>query len=210
MLIDTKLKRGGLSYVETSVFFVITYFLFTSLAFAAVPDVVTMLENFAKTVPELMYFTTALAYVFGFWFVVHGLVLLKKYGMQRTQMSGDASLAAPLLSIFVGAAMIYLPSTIQAGMETFWMNPNPYHYGVSESEGWNTFAGACFMIIQLVGVIAFMRGLMILTKLGGGGQQASFGKATAHIVGGIFCINMRDFLQSVFETLGLSGVLPGL
>ncbi len=194
--------------VETTFFFVVSYFLFIPSVYAAIPNVAQMIRNIAETVPNLMYFTTALAYVFGFWFIFHGIILLKKYGMQRTQMSGDANLGPPLVSIFVGAALIYLPSTVQSGMSTFWTNPNPYGYETSSSEEWNTFVAACFMIIQLVGVIAFMRGLMMLTKLGqGGGQQASFGRAAAHIVGGIFCIDMYDFLNAVFETLGL-GPLP--
>jgi intracellular multiplication protein IcmC len=202
MQIDAKPKIKALSQVETAFFFIISYFMFVPSVYA-VPNVADMIENIAKTVPQLMYFTTALAYVFGFWFVFHGLLLLKKYGMQRTQMSGDANLAPPLLSIFVGAALIYLPTTVQSGMSTFWTDPNPYGYETANAE-WNTFIGACFMIIQLVGVIAFMRGLMMLTKLGqGGGQQAGFGRAAAHIVGGIFCIDMYDFLKAVFETLGL-------
>lgn len=198
----------ALSHAETVFFFIISYFIFVPSAYA-VPNVADMIVNIAKTVPQLMYFTTALAYVFGFWFIFHGLLLLKKYGMQRTQMSGDASLTPPLLNIFVGAALIYLPSSVQSGMSTFWTNPNPYGYDTTSSEEWDTFVGACFMIIQLVGVIAFMRGLMMLTKLGqGGGQQAGFGRAAAHIVGGIFCIDMYDFLQAVFATLGLEP-LPG-
>jgi hypothetical protein len=201
MHIDAKPKIKALSPAETAFFFIVSYFMFVPSVYA-IPNVAEMIENIAKTVPQLMYFTTALAYVFGFWFVFHGLMLLKKYGMQRTQMSGDANLAPPLLSIFVGAALIYLPSTIQAGMSSFWTEPNPYGYDTSSAE-WDTFIGACFMIIQLVGVIAFMRGLMMLTKLGQGGQQASFGRAAAHIVGGIFCIDMYDFLNAVFETLGL-------
>ena len=192
----------GLSYTETIFFFMVSYFIFIPSVYA-VPNAAEMIINIAQTVPQLMYFTTALAYVFGFWFVFHGIMLLKKYGMQRTQMSGDANLAPPLLSIFVGAALIYLPSSIQSGMATFWTNPNPYQYESKTSEEWDTFVSACFMIIQLVGVIAFMRGLMMLTKLGQGGQQSSFGRAAAHIVGGIFCIDMYDFLKAVFETLGL-------
>ncbi len=207
MLISEQSKTNALSCAETIFLFVISYFMFMPSAYA-VPNVAEMIQNIAKTVPELMYLTTALAYVFGFWFIFHGLLLLKKYGMQRTQMSGEASLTGPLLHIFVGAALIYLPSTVRSGMSTFWTEPNPYGYETA-SEEWNTFVAACFMIIQLVGVIAFIRGLMMLTKLGqGGGQQASFGRAAAHIVGGIFCIDMYDFLQAVFETLGLQP-LPG-
>ncbi len=206
MLKDAKYKTNSLSRLETVFFFVISYLLFMPSAYA-IPNLADMIENIAKAVPALMYFTTALAYVLGFWFIFHGLLLLKKFGMQRTQMSGDASLAGPLLSIFVGAALIYLPSTVRSGMSTFWTEPNPYQYDMGDKPEWQTFIEACYLIIQLVGVIAFIRGLIMLTKLGQGGQQASAGKAAAHIIGGIFCIDMRDFLRSVFETFGLS--LPG-
>lgn len=208
MLIDANSKMNTLSCMETVFLFIVGYFIFIPSAYA-VPNAAEMVVNIAKAAPALMYFTTALAYVFGFWFVFHGLMLLKKYGMQRTQMSGETSLSGPLLNIFVGASLIYLPSAVQSGMSTFWTEPNPYGYSSDASDEWGVFISACFMIIQLVGVIAFMRGLMMLTKLGqGGGQQAGFGRATAHIIGGIFCIDMYDFLTSLFETLGL-GPLPG-
>lgn len=208
MLDPKSSNKGSLSYSEAVVLFLLGYFSLIPSAYA-VPNIADMVQSIAETVPQLMSFTTALAYVFGFWFVFHGLILLKKYGMQRTQMSGDASMAGPLLNIFVGAALLYLPSTIQSGMATFWANPNPYGYDTKGDESWDTFIAACFMIIQLVGVIAFIRGLMMLTKLGqGGGQQAGFGRAAAHIIGGIFCIDMYDFLQAVFSTLGLDSLLP--
>lgn len=210
MLLDPKSKKSC-SYAESIILFFMSYFFFISSVNAAdtVPNISDMIQNIANTVPELMFFVTALSYVFGFWFVYHGLLLLKKYGMQRTQMSGDASLTPSVVNIFVGAALIYLPSTVQSGMATFWTNPNPYGYDTSSEDNWNVFITACFMIIQLLGVIAFIRGLMMLTKLGqGGGQQAGFGRAMAHIVGGIFCIDMYDFLQAVLATLGLNSLQP--
>lgn len=176
-------------------------------AFAAL-SVADMIVNIAATVPQLMLFTTALAYVLGFYFVAHGLLLLKKYAEQRTMMSGDAKMSAPLLYLFVGAALIYLPSAVQSGITTFWLHPNPYGYDTGNKDQWAVFLGACFNIIQLVGVIAFIRGLVILAHMGGqGGHQATFGRAAAHIVGGIFCIDIYDFVQAVFVTFGL-GPLP--
>ncbi len=66
---------------------------------------------------------------------------------------------------------------------------------------------ACFMIVQLIGVIAFIRGLVLLTHIGHGhGQQGSVGKAAAHIIAGILCINLYQFLQVVFNTLALGQI----
>ena len=46
-----------------------------------------------------------------------------------------------------------------------------------------------------------------MSHMGEGKEQgATFGKAMAHIVGGILCINMYQFLQVIFNTLALGQV----
>lgn len=182
-------------------------FLVATPAFA-VPNVMDMIVNIAATIPDLMMLTTAMAYVLGFYFVFHGLSLLKKYAEQRTQMSGEAKMSGPLLFLFVGAALIYLPSAVSSGMATFFtMNYNPYGYETGSNTATAIFISACFSIIQLIGVISFIRGLVLLAHAGQGGHQGTMGKAVAHIVGGVLCIDLYDFLNAVFTTLGL-GPLP--
>lgn len=177
-------------------------------AFAATTPTVsvsTMIENIAKTVPDLMLFVTALAYVLGFFFILNGLLHLKKYGEARTMMSGgEGHLKAPLIYLAVGAALIYLPSSVQTGLGTFWENPSPYAYDTGQNDPWSELYNACFLIVQLVGTIAFIRGLVILSHLGGQSQPGVLGKGIAHIVGGILCIDLYDFLQAIFTTLGIS------
>jgi hypothetical protein len=120
-------------------------------------------------------------------------------------MSTETKLTGPLLYIFVGAGMIYLPSSIQSGLTTFWLNPNPYGYAEEVSSEWTDLYNATCIIVQLIGLIAFIRGLMMLTHIGGQ-QHGIFGKAMAHIIGGLFLIDLYDFLQMVFWTFGLNGV----
>lgn len=181
--------------------------LWMSQAYAATdsPSVVTMIENLANTIPDLTLFLTALSYVMGFFFMFNGLLHLKKYGEQRTMMSSEAHLKGPLIYLAVGTALIYLPSSVVSGLGTFWENPTPYAYDTGQTDAWTEFYNACFMLIQFIGTIAFIRGLVILTHLGGhGGQPGTFGRALAHIIGGILCIDLYDFLQAIFVTLGLS------
>jgi intracellular multiplication protein IcmC len=166
----------------------------------------TLITNLGTSIPQLMQLVTALAYVMGFYFIFNGLLHLKKYGEQRSQMSSEAHLKGPLLYLLVGTALIYLPSTVHTGLASFWTNPvNPYAYETDDTGAWADLIKASFMIIQLIGVMAFIKGLVMLTHLGGQGaqQQGVLGKAIAHIVGGIFCIDMYDFLQVVFNTLAL-------
>ena len=163
----------------------------------------TMITNFAASVPELMRLTTAIAYVLGLYLVMQGVLGLKKYGEQRTQMSSEHSLKGPLTMMAVGAGMLYLPTSVQQGFATFWTNPSPYAYQTSDTGPFQEFINACFLIVQLIGTIYFIKGLSMMTHLDRGGQQGGFSRALTHIIGDIFCIDLYDFLNTIFVTLGL-------
>jgi intracellular multiplication protein IcmC len=114
---------------------------------------------------------------------------------------------APIIFLVVGAMLMYLPSAVQVGMSTFWTEPNPYGY-LQEQDQWSQFYNTCYLVVQFFGVIAFIRGLVILTHLGGhGGQQGSFGRGMTHIIGGILCINIYQFVHVIMITLGIQQVL---
>ena len=167
-------------------------------------NIATMIENLAETLPALMQLVTAFAYVMGFYMVIHGILLLKKFGESRSMMSTENSLKGPIAFLLVGAALIYLPTSINVGFSTFWTHPTPYGYDTGSEDPWSELLNACIMIIQLIGTIAFIRGLVILTHLGErGGQQGAFGKAMSHIVGGILAIDINDFMQAIWNTLAL-------
>lgn len=163
----------------------------------------TMMENIAKQIPNLTRMLTAIAYVMGMYFIFWGIVKLKQYGESRTMMSSSHDLKGPMMYIFVGALLLYLPTSVQVGMSTFWTNPTPYQY-LQEQDQWSQFFTTIFMIIQFIGALAFIRGLVILSHLGGhGGQPGTLGKGLTHIIGGIFCINIYQFVQVILNTLGV-------
>jgi intracellular multiplication protein IcmC len=164
---------------------------------------VDMLKNIFKQIPYLMRLVTAVSYVMGMYFIFVGIFKLKQYGESRTMMSQDHQLKGPLIFITVGAMLLYLPTSVQVGMSSFWAEPNPYGY-LQQTDEWSQFINGCYTIVQLFGVIAFIRGMVILSHLGGhGGQPGTLGKGLTHIIGGIFCINVYQFVQIVMLTLGI-------
>lgn len=171
----------------------------------SVPDASTMLQNLSTQVPNLMRLVTALSFVMGFFFVYKGLFEFKKFGEQRGMMGGEHHIAGPLIYLFVGTMLIYLPETVRVGLNTFWNSPNPYAYETSAVDAWSSLTNAVYLIVELVGVISFIRGLVMLTHLGGqGGQQpGTFGRALAHIIAGVLCINLYGFVQIISGTLGI-------
>lgn len=165
----------------------------------------SMLVHIAQQVPNLMRFVTAFAYVFGMYLIIHGVIRMKHFGEMRTMMSHEHSVMGPIVMLAVGTLLLYLPTSVQVGVSTFWAEPNPYGY-VQQGNQWQDFINVCYTIIQLIGTIAFVRGLIILSHVGrgGGGHQGGMAKGMTHVVGGILCINIYQFVQVMTSTLGLS------
>jgi len=178
---------------------------FASTAHAALPNAADMLANFAQQIPALMNLVTAIGFILGTVCIITGISKLKTVGESRTMMSQEKSLLQPIAYIFVGTALIYLPSSVWVGLDTFWQNPTPYAYITQTTDQWSEAIKNCFMIIQLVGTIAFIRGLVLLTHVGGQqSQQGTFARGITHIIGGILCINIYQFVQVIAATFGIS------
>jgi len=176
----------------------------SSSTVTGVPTASDMISNLSKQIPSIQALVTAIAYVLGLVFVLRGIMRLKHVGEMRTMMSHEHSLKGPIVFICVGAALLYFPTTLNVGLSTFWTAPNPYGYVIAKDQ-WTQFFGTCLSIVQLFGVIAFIRGLVMLAQLAGqgGGHQGGLGKSLTHIIGGIFCINIYQFVQVVMVTLGI-------
>ncbi|MBA3662496.1 MAG: hypothetical protein H0W64_12260 [Gammaproteobacteria bacterium] len=164
-----------------------------------------MLVNFSKTIPNLMRLVTAFAYVMGMYLIIAGIIRMKHLGESRTMMSQEHSVKAPLILLATGAMLLYIPTSVQMGLSTFWTDPNPYGY-LQEEDQWSQFINVCYLVVQFVGTIAFIRGLLTLSHLGGhgGNQPGTFAKGLTYIIGGILCINIYQFVQVINVTLGLS------
>jgi len=172
-------------------------------------NVATMLKNLSDSMPELMRLVTAFSYVLGMFMATRGVVILKDYGESRSMHGGERHhLKNAIIHLCVGAALLYIPSSVQTGMATFWSDPNPYAYVVTEDDPWSELLHDCFLIMQLVGTIAFIRGLLMLTQLGSQSHQPGiFGKAMAFIISGVLCIDMYDLVNAMLSTLGLGQIL---
>lgn len=175
--------------------------------YAQIPDLnsinpQTILKNITEAVPNLMRMVTAIAYVMGMLLIVRAIAKMKHLGEMRTMMSHEHSWTAPLLQLAIGAFLLYLPSSVQIGMSSFWTNPNPYGY-IEQQDQWAQLIKVCFMVVQFIGTVAFIRGLVILSHAAAGSQQGGISRGLTHIIGGIFCINIYQFLQVIFATLGV-------
>jgi hypothetical protein len=139
-------------------------------------------------------------YFAGALFVARGIFDFKVYGEQRTASAQQNSLRTPLTYVTVGLFLLYAPNTITLLSVSWLMQPtvmlaylNPENASAGSST-WASLSVAMFTLLQICGLISFIRGCFMLTHIGGG-QHGGTAKGMTHIVSGIIMLNLQAFLQ---------------
>lgn len=173
---------------------------------AIFPDVQQMLTNFAKSIPSIWRMVTGMAYLFGMAFIMRGVYQFKVYGESKGMMSSGASLKVPITYMIVGAALMFLPSTKAILLSTVYSysEPMPLSYTASSALISPQIIQILMQIVQLVGLISFVRGWFYLAQ-GQQQGQSQFGKAMTHIIGGLLAINIEGTREILQATFGIGG-----
>jgi intracellular multiplication protein IcmC len=186
----------------------IAVLLLPSISYAAIPDAATMLDNIEKQLPYLYSVVTGFAYVAGMMFIVKGLYSLREYGEGRMMGSAQRGIKEPLVLLLVGAFLLYIPTAKDVILTSVFGTASitPYNsYDTNTKTGFDELGQVLVNLVQFVGLVAFVRGLLILQRVGSnhGGQQATFGKAVTHLLGGALAMNIMGFVNIIATTLGI-------
>ncbi|MFC3908498.1 type IV secretion protein IcmC [Legionella dresdenensis] len=170
-----------------------------------------ILANLASNMVPVQRLITGAAYIIGLAFAFKAIFTLKSYGESKTMMSSQTNIKEPLLHMFVAAIFIYFPSGLDAMLATTFGSSNILQYAPVDSSnqaisslfGSGSLVGQSLTrIIQTIGLIAFVRGWVLIAKGAGQGQQpGGTGKGLMHIFGGILAINIVLTLQIINNTL---------
>lgn len=177
----------------------------TSIASSVlVPDLVTMLTNLENAVPSFSKLVTAGSYVVGMFLMISALAKMKHFGEMRGMMSREHAVWGPIFQFLIGACLIYLPTSIRVTLYTLWSYNSPMAYTSSDASN-QQFISICYHIIQLIGTISFIRGLLYLNQAANdkGQGQNPLSKSLSHIIGGILCINIYGTVQTLEATVGM-------
>lgn len=142
----------------------------------------------------------AIAIGIGVGLVLSGFFKLMRYGQMRSFMSQQMSLMGPMALIVSGVFMLSIPTTIHLFLSTVWTNTNPIRYQ-SSGASWDEIFVAIKMFVRVLGVIAIMRGILLLSRLGSQGQPGTAGKAGMYIFGGILSVHIQgtiDIIKSFY------------
>lgn len=169
-----------------------------------VPTLTGMITHLASQMPQVFQMLTAISYVLGLFMMFGAIYKLKQYGDLRTMMSSSTDLRAPILGLVIGAAVLFLPSTFQVGMQTFFASNTPLAYNGGGDQTHTQLIEAIIEIMEVVGVFAVLRGLTLLARSGNQGQPGMLGKGITHLIAGIFAMNIYGVWTILENSLGFA------
>lgn len=170
------------------------------------PTLQDMLINLSSNFPALYQLITAVSYLMGLAFLLRGVYQLKIYGDMRTMMSSQSNIKGALVTLIVGSCLLFLPSAFQSVLLTTFgtQTITPINWSTSTKNITPEAMHAILGLVQLVGLIAFIRGFVYLTQSGNPGSQHSLGKAMTHIIGGLFAVNIQGTVNLLQNTFGVT------
>lgn len=177
-----------------------------------ITDHENIINNIAASLLPVENLVTGAAYLLGLTFFFKAILSLKSLGESRAMMSGNgASMKEPLMYLLVGAIFVYFPTGLAIILNTTFGTSSILQYQPvnSQNPAMNALFGSDSMvgeslalIIQVMGVIAFVRGWVLIAKSSGTGQQpGSMGKGIVHVFGGVLAMNIVFTLQIINNTL---------
>lgn len=172
---------------------------------------VDILTNIANNLHSVEHLVSGAAYLMGLGFMFKALFSLKEHGEQKSMMSNRSSIKEPAMYFLVGSMLLFLPSTFNMMMMTTFGYTNVLAYAPTNSNnstinilfGQDSAVGAALStIIQTIGLIAFIRGWVLIARSASQGQPpGGTGKGMIHVFGGILAMNIVGTLQMVNNTL---------
>jgi len=170
-------------------------------------DELGILTNIANSLAPVQKLITGGAYLMGISFAIKALLALKSHGESKSSMSSSSSLKEPLLYFIVSAVFIYFPTGFDILMNTTFGYSTVLSY--SSGTAMSTWLGtdsqlgsALTVIIQTIGLYAFVRGWIMIVKSSSTGQPPNgTGKGLTHVFGGVMAVNIVGTIEMINNTL---------
>ena len=120
---------------------------------------------------------------------------------------GGPSVWGTAVSFLIAVVLLWLPEVMSGGIETFFAQETVVRanlgYG-ARGENYDRLLGAVFAIVNIVGLLAFVRGIFVLRAASDGVAGATAGGAALHMLGGLMGWHILGVLKAVQGTLGIT------
>ena len=159
-----------------------------------ITDLTTILGNLSQSLFPVQHLISGFAYVAGILFFSIALFKLHKIGDARAQSASHEKMIVPIIYMLIGAALIYLPSTIEIMANTAFGPGNILAYGTYNRYDIYSTMG---LLIQTAGLIWFVRGTILITQATHPGAKKEGSKGLVFILAGILAMNFNNTVSII-------------
>jgi hypothetical protein len=169
------------------------------------PNIYDMLATLSESIPSLGNLAIVFAYLSGLTMVIGALYKLRMHGDYRAMMSAGVDLKGPFGVITFGSFLIWLPSALEVTSASLWGVGEPLGYSPVGGSFYDEGIAVALQIVEFVGLVAFIRGLIILSRAGQSqqSQPGTFAKGFTHLIGGILAYHINATLDVLSNSLGI-------
>ncbi|MBP9721564.1 MAG: hypothetical protein KBD64_00225 [Gammaproteobacteria bacterium] len=166
-----------------------------------------LLVNLSRNFPAIVTFLNGICVIIGVSFIMLAFFKLKHLADFRNMMSGQQEIGKSITLIVLGAVFLWMPFILNAMTYTlFGMQIGKLQaaYPISDVSS-APYAYAFFAMMQIVGLVSFIRGWLILSSMSKGQpQHGTLGRAITHLVGGLLLFHLNPIMKILDKTLGMT------
>jgi intracellular multiplication protein IcmC len=168
----------------------------------------TPFQNAQKIVDNILHVASIIqifCIIAGLGMFIGSIFQFKRYGEMRTFMSHQTSIARPLALMIASLMLLMMPMMLGTFLLAFFGDPNPMAYQNTSHAGWGAYLPVIIILIQVIGVTSFVRGIFLISRSGSQGQQGGGGlsKAIIHLFAGVLAVNVVGTVSLFRSIFGL-------
>jgi intracellular multiplication protein IcmC len=168
-------------------------------------DITQMLVNLQQQLGPIWQFLNALCWVLGICFVGIAIMKLKQYGQITVMMATHANLGPAMAYLLIGLGLLFIPTFMDTVSMSLWGYGMENLPSYDDSAGFSDIMIPVVQLIRVIGLFAFIRGWILLLRLGHqGSPPGTLSKGLLHMLGGIMAVNIVGTLDVLKATFGLT------
>ena len=168
-----------------------------------------LVEMIGELEPAAHALIVAISYILGVCALGSGLFRLIKTSEDRWRApSGTGT----VLCFVAGSAMFAFPALLASAELSLFRaggGVSSLSYGGADSDRYDALLKALFAIVQIIGVVSFLKGWFVLRAAADGHGRATMGSGAWHIVGGLLAWHIVPVLAAVQKTTGIELLRAG-
>jgi intracellular multiplication protein IcmC len=186
----------------------------TSIAFADdVPwyqdsSILSAFDNLNKSLNKVYPTVVSICYITGILLLLRAFFMLKKLGYKTAFMHAGSSMLSPAAVMITGVVLMYTPKVLSIFMITLYGqdvgNTQSWIQVHSGGTSWYSSIVPLIGLVQVIGLVAFLRGWLYLMKATGeNAPPGNMSKGFIHIIGGVMAVNITGTIDVVNKSLGM-------